>query len=219
MKNPDSLSARKDMVVLEIVEVRASSGNATAGLADTDAISFLQNTNFVAIKPETSNSNHVKANSPRNETFFLFEQENERGESSMGSFKKPFRLIRISDKTRTVIDQGYTIFVQKITGDPGQEISIIAIGDEMKDLELTCCVATPDKVELDKSLIAATMVMTRQRTRRSGGGFALSDKSGNKTLNHEVSATTLQSDDRKVVTPYVPSETSPPETDASKGVV
>ena len=164
--------------------MRANSGTVSSTLTDTDAISFLQSAQFIHIKTEQPNGHHICASSPQNEIFFLFEHD------TASETKNGFRLVRIMNNSRTIIDEGYTMFVEKQPDDKG-ELSVLAIGDSMKDWEMTCRIASPEKLVANQALLEQTTGVLRKKhsTRRSAEKFVLEGPLLKKKANGEVIGT------------------------------
>ena len=174
----------KPVPVVEVVCVRVNSGTISSTFTDTDAISFLQSAQFTHIKTEQPNGGHICAVSPQNEIFFLFEH-NITFVSGNG-----FRLVRVMNNSRTIIDEGYTVFVEGKPDAKG-DISIIAIGNSMKDWEFTCRIASPEKLSISQALLGQTAGVLRKKgtTRRSAEKFILSKSPAKHRLSSKATAT------------------------------
>ena len=82
------------------------------------------------------------------------------------------------------------MFVEKQPDDKG-ELSVLAIGDSMKDWEMTCHIASPEKLAANQALLEQTTGVLRKKhsTRRSAEKFVLEGPLLKKKANGEVIGT------------------------------
>lgn len=180
MKKPYISSSRTGVTVLEVVKVRVSSGSVKTDV-DTEAVTFLQWAGFLSIKPGQQLDRHVYGMSPKNETTtFLLEHEVPPHLNS-----GTFRLIRIMQGNRTELDRGYTVFVEKSPDDVG-EVSVVGVGDTIKDWEVTCCIANDDVRKLNESLVPQTATISQGKNSRNRGSFWLNKHPNNQSVGQST---------------------------------